>query len=105
MTAGLRGSSSGIPGFDLADEVRADVGGLGVDAAAELREQRDERRAESVADDQERDASSHHSRRIARRRREHREHGEEPADAEQRHRDGEQPRHGAAAQRGLERAR
>ena len=42
-------------GLDLADEVRADVGRLRVDAAAELREERDERRAEAVADDQERD--------------------------------------------------
>ena len=33
----------GDAGLDLADEVGADVGGLGVDAAAELREERDER--------------------------------------------------------------
>ena len=40
--------------LDLADEVRADVGGLGVDAAAELGEQRDERGPEAEADDEER---------------------------------------------------
>ena len=50
ITAGLRGSSSGMPGLDLADEVGADVGGLRVDAAAEPREDRDERAAEGEAD-------------------------------------------------------
>ena len=44
----------GDAGFDLADQVGADVGGLGVDAAAELGEQRHERGAEAEADDQER---------------------------------------------------
>ena len=42
MTAGLRGIVLGDAGLDLADEVRADVGRLRVDAAAELREERDE---------------------------------------------------------------
>ena len=40
--------------LDLADEVRADVRGLGVDAAAELGEERHERGAEAEADDEER---------------------------------------------------
>ena len=40
--------------LDLADEVGPDVGGLGVDAAAELGEQGHERGAEAEADDQER---------------------------------------------------
>ena len=40
--------------LDLADEVGADVGGLGVDAAAELGEQGDERGPEAEADDEER---------------------------------------------------
>src|SRR4026209_2779528 len=40
--------------LDLPDEVRPDVCGLGVDAATELGEQRDERRAEAEADDEER---------------------------------------------------
>ena len=40
--------------LDLADEVRADVGGLGVDPAAELGEEGDERGPEAEADDQER---------------------------------------------------
>ena len=39
--------------LDLAHEVRADVGGLGVDAAAELGEEGDEGGAEAEADDQE----------------------------------------------------
>ena len=37
----------GDAGFDLADEVGADVGGLGVDAAADAGEQRDRRGAEA----------------------------------------------------------
>ncbi len=53
MTAALRGSSSGMPGLDLADEVGADVGGLGVDPAAELGEEGHEAGAEAEADDQE----------------------------------------------------
>jgi hypothetical protein len=44
----------GMPFLDLADEVRPDVGGLGVDAAAELGKQRDERSSETEPDDQER---------------------------------------------------
>ena len=40
--------------LDLADEVRADVRGLGVDAAAELGEEGHERGAEAEADDEER---------------------------------------------------
>ena len=46
--------------LDLADEVRAHVGGLGVDTAAELGEERDERRAEAEADDQERRLANGH---------------------------------------------
>ena len=46
----------GDTGLDLADEVSADVGGLGVDTAAELGEQRHEAGAEAEADDQERRA-------------------------------------------------
>ena len=41
----------GDAGLDLADEVGADVSGLGVDAAAELREERDERGSEAEADE------------------------------------------------------
>ena len=41
----------GDAGFDLADEVGADVGGLGVDAAAELGEESDERGTEAEADE------------------------------------------------------
>ena len=44
----------GDAGLDLADEVGADVGGLGVDTTAELGEQGDEAGAEAEADDQER---------------------------------------------------
>src|SRR6185436_2461870 len=42
------------PLLDLAHEVGPDVGGLGVDAAAELGEQGDERCAEPEADDEDR---------------------------------------------------
>ena len=41
----------GDAGLDLPDEVGADVGGLGVDAAAEAREDRDERAAEREPDE------------------------------------------------------
>ncbi len=41
----------GDAGLDLADEVGADVGRLGVDAAAELGEEGDEGGAEAEADD------------------------------------------------------
>ena len=43
----------GDPGLDLADQVGADVGRLGVDAAAELGEEGHEAGAEAEADDQE----------------------------------------------------
>ncbi len=89
MTAGLRGSSSGMPASTLPDEVGADVGGLGVDAAAELREERDERRAEAVPDDQEGDLG----------RRDLGEPGHQPveaADSEERHGHDEEARDGAA---------
>ena len=45
----------GDAGLDLAHQVGADVGGLGVDAAAELGEERHEGGAEAVADDEQRD--------------------------------------------------
>ena len=40
----------GDAGLDLADQVGADVGALGEDAAAEAREDRDQRAAEGEAD-------------------------------------------------------
>ena len=51
MVAGLRGSSSGMPGLDLAHEVGADVGRLGEDAAADAEEQREQRAAEAEPDE------------------------------------------------------
>ena len=48
---GVAGIVFGDAGFDFADEVGAYVGGLGVDAAAELGEERDERGAEAEADE------------------------------------------------------
>ena len=50
MTAGLRGIVLGNAGFDLADQIGADIGALGEDAAAEAREDRDQRAAEGQAD-------------------------------------------------------
>ena len=41
----------GNAGFDLADEIGADVGALGEDAAAQSREDRDQRAAEGEADE------------------------------------------------------
>ncbi len=78
--------------LDLADEVGADVGRLGVDAAAELGEERDERGAEAVADDEQRDVPGRHLGEVA-------DEPVEAADAEERHRDDEEARDGAAAQR------
>ena len=51
MVAALRGSSSGMPGLDLAHQVGADVGRLGEDAAADPHEQGDERGPEPEADE------------------------------------------------------
>ena len=51
MVAGLRGSSSGMPGLDLAHEVGADVGRLGEDAAADAQEQREQRATEPEPDE------------------------------------------------------
>ena len=50
ITAGLRGIVLGDAGLDLADEVGADIGALGEDAAAEPREDRDQRGAEAERD-------------------------------------------------------
>ena len=54
MTAGIARIVFGNSGFDFADQVSADVGRLGIDTAAQLGEERDERCAETVADDCER---------------------------------------------------
>ena len=51
MTAGLRGSSSGIPASILPTRLGADIGRLRVDAAAETREDGDQRAAEREADE------------------------------------------------------
>ena len=83
--------------LDLADEVRADVRGLGVDAAAELGEERDERGAEAEADDEERrlgDGDVADERVVQR---------EDAPDAEQRQGDDEEARDGPAAHRDLDR--
>ena len=88
--------------FHLADEVGSDVGSLGIDAAAELREQRDERRAKSVADDEEGDVPRPFAR-VHALRRHGRERREQAAHAEQAHCHREQAGHGAPAQRSLQR--
>ncbi len=48
---GVAGGVLGDAHFDLADQVRADVGGLGVDTTTELGEEGDEAGAEAEADD------------------------------------------------------
>ena len=83
--------------LDLADEVRPDVGGLGVDAAAELGEERDERRAEAEADDEERGLGD---RDVADERRVER---EDAPHAEEREGDDEEAGDGPAAHRDLDR--
>ena len=51
MTAGLRGSFFRNACLDLADKVGADIGSLGEDAAAEPREDRDQRGAEGKSNE------------------------------------------------------
>jgi len=51
MTAGVARVVLRDPRLDLADEVGADVGGLGEDATAESGEDRDQRAAEAEADE------------------------------------------------------
>ena len=50
MTAGIARIVLGNAGFHLADQVRAHVGALGENAAAQAREDRDQRAAEGEAD-------------------------------------------------------
>ena len=85
--------------LDLADEVGADVGGLGVDAAAELGEERHEAGAEAEADDQEGRLGDGESPMNAA------EGGEDAAHAEQAERDHQEAGDGAAAHGDLHRAR
>ena len=77
--------------LDLADQVGADVGGLGVDPAAELGEEGDEARAEAEADDEERRLLDRHvaDERLV--------DGEDAPDAEQRERHHQEAGDGAAA--------
>ena len=83
--------------LDLSDEVRTDVGGLRVDAAAELGEEGDERRSKPEPDDQERRLLHRHVRdeRVVER--------EDAPHAEQREGDDEEPGDGPAAHRDLDR--
>ena len=95
--ARVAGVVLGDPLLDLADEVRADVGSLGVDAAAELGEQGDERRPEAEADDEERCLGDGHfadERRIG---------GEDAPHPEEGQGDDEEPGDGATAHRDLDR--
>ncbi len=84
------------PGLDLAHEVGADVGGLRVDAAAESREDGDERAAESETDE----VVDRRLGRVAERA------GQHPVvarDAQEREPDDQQASDGACAERHLER--
>ena len=83
----------GDAGLDFADEVSADVGSLGVDAAAKLREESDQRSAEAEADQL-----------IRRRPRlfEAAEEEEEDADAEEGERNDDESGDGSATQGGLQ---
>src|SRR5207245_10529591 len=83
-------------GLVLSDEVGAEVGGVRVDPAAELGEERDERRAEAEANDGE---GSLLGMRESAVRDEHREH------ADERETDDEDPRDRTAAQRNAQRIR
>src|SRR5207302_5883046 len=88
--------------FDRADQVSAHVSSLGVDAAAQLSEQRHERRAEAKADDLE-----WHGRWTARtwlpwNEIEAAERPEHQQDAQQAHRHNQEARDGAAAHRDID---
>jgi hypothetical protein len=83
----------GDAGFDFADEVRAYVSGLGVDAAAKLGEERDQRGSEAEADE-----LVNHGCGVARSAIDE----EEDADAEQRQRHDDEAGDGASAKRGLQ---
>ena len=85
----------GDAGLDLPDEVGADVGGLGVDAAAETREDRDERAAE-------REPDQVVDRGVLRVVQPVGEHPVVAGDAEQAEADDEQARHRAGAERDVE---
>ena len=83
------------PRLDLPHQVRGDVRRLGVDPAAELREERDEAGAEPVPHDQERSLVRMGEAAV---QREHRVH------AEERQGDHQEPGHRTATKRGLHRA-
>ena len=88
---GVAGIVFGNARFDLADEVGADVGGLGEDAAADAEEQREERAAETETDeDRGRGVLEHH---------------DDQGGAEQAETDGEHAGDAARAERDLERSR
>ena len=86
----------GDPGLDLADEVGADVGGLRVDAAAQLGEEGHEAGAEAEADDEERRLVHGLGVQAAERR-------EHQVDAQERQRDDEEAGDRPAAHRDLDR--
>jgi hypothetical protein len=81
----------GDAGFHLADQVGADVGRLGVDAAAELGEERHEGGAEAVADDEEGDSGRLDGAGEV-------DEGVQPGNAEQAHGHDEQAGHRSASQ-------
>jgi hypothetical protein len=98
MVAGLRGIILGNAGLDLADQVGADVGRLGVDAAADAREQRDRAGTHGVAADdlgevQELDVAMRRARRT----------GSTSADADHAERRHRQAHDGAAEERDAQR--
>ncbi len=90
---GVAGVVFGDAGFDFADEVGADIGGLGVDAAAKLGEERDERGSEAEADELVDDGLGVVAAAVKE---------EQQADAEQGQRDDDKAGDSAAAQSSLE---
>ncbi len=100
MVAGLRGSSSGNAGLDLADQIAADVGALGENAAAKPREDRDQRGAEA-----ERDQRIDHLAIVRRHMQRADEEAEIERDAEKRQAGDQKAGDGAGAEREFEPAR
>src|SRR6185437_1616815 len=87
------GAAAGAVADVVPDEVGADVRGLGVDAAAELGEERDERGSEAEADELVDDDGGVGGAAVRE---------EEDADAEQRERDDDEAGDRTSAERGLE---
>jgi hypothetical protein len=100
MVAGFRGSSSGMPCFDLTDQVGTDVRGLGEDTAADAGEQR--LAAGTHAEAEHRHGDLDQRQRFADHRPDPVQEGEPEGDVEQAQADNGQAHHGSGAEGDLQ---